>query len=580
MKYPDRAPGGPRGAWVDAPFVIAGLVAAGLVGFAVIWLLGALMGTPVRGLGDAIDVIRSWWWLAVCIVAALMGAGIAVGAIVRRRRSGVRLRRQFRELVGMANAAEVRRVGGGRAVRSRARVLRPTLRAPVLADVAYEEGKHRGRPVFSTVEDSTLVLGPPRSGKGFHVVINRVLDAVGAVVTTSTRPDNLVVALEARAAAGRPVAVFDPEQLATGVEGGARWSPVRGCEDARTAAVRARGLAAAGFPAAGENQIWQTMAASGLRCLLHAAALEGLGAREVYRWSQSPGRARPAVDILTSHSGAVPGWGEELAAMLDQDPRTRDSAWLGVRQSLSGLGDPRVLEAVSPGPGEGLDPGELIGARGVLFMIGTAQGAVTSAPLITALIEDVVQTAKQIAAATPGSRVDPPLTLVLDEAANYALPSLGQLMSEGGGSGISTMAVLQSLAQARHAWGADEAQAIWDAATVKLVLGGSANAETLRDISALVGERDEMTTTATRDSSWSLRPVSTSESVRRVAILSPEQVRRLPFGMALLMLRSAPPAIIDLRPWTARRDAKELQAAAGRTAQLIETAHQRRHPPA
>ena len=46
-------------------------------------------------------------------------------------------------------------------------------------------------------------------------------------------------------------------------------------------------------------------------------------------------------------------------------------------------------------------------------------------------------------------------------------------MSEGGGTGITTIAVLQSLAQARAKWGRDEAEAIWDSAIVKIVLGGS-----------------------------------------------------------------------------------------------------------
>ena len=37
------------------------------------------------------------------------------------------------------------------------------------------------------------MLGPPRSGKGLHLVINAILDAPGAVITTATRPDNIAV---------------------------------------------------------------------------------------------------------------------------------------------------------------------------------------------------------------------------------------------------------------------------------------------------------------------------------------------------------------------------------------------------
>jgi len=96
--------------------------------------------------------------------------------------------------------------------------------------------------LWCSVEDSALLVGPPRMGKGLHLVIPWVLDAPGPVVTTSTRPDTLAVTFHARQARG-PVSVFDPQRLA-GLADGLRWSPVRGCETPRTALVRARGLAA------------------------------------------------------------------------------------------------------------------------------------------------------------------------------------------------------------------------------------------------------------------------------------------------------------------------------------------------
>ena len=108
---------------------------------------------------------------------------------------------------------------------------------------------------------------------------------------------------------------------------------------------------------------------------------------------------------------------------------------------------------------------------------------------MAALIEDLIDAARRLAARSPRQRLDPPLALLLDEAANYPLPSLPSLMSEGGGSGITTMAVLQSLAQARDRWGTEAAQAIWDSAIVKIVLGGSSDADDLSDLSRLVGER-------------------------------------------------------------------------------------------
>jgi hypothetical protein len=40
--------------------------------------------------------------------------------------------------------------------------------------------------------------------------------------------------------------------------------------------------------------------------------------------------------------------------------------------------------------------------------------------------------------------------------------------------------------------------------------------------------------------------------------MPPETIRTLPFGTGLVLLRSAPPVVTDLRPWTARRDARQI----------------------
>jgi type IV secretion system protein VirD4 len=97
-----------------------------------------------------------------------------------------------------------------------AKVLRPSLSDPKPCDVGFRLGRGAGVDCWAGVRDSTVLLGPPGSGKGLHVVIPMILDAPGPVITTSTRPDNLAVALRERARRG-PVAVFDPEGLAPGV---------------------------------------------------------------------------------------------------------------------------------------------------------------------------------------------------------------------------------------------------------------------------------------------------------------------------------------------------------------------------
>lgn len=52
--------------------------------------------------------------------------------------------------------------------------------------------------------------------------------------------------------------------------------------------------------------------------------------------------------------------------------------------------------------------------------------------IVSALIEDIVETARQLVNTSIGTRLDSSLALILDEEANYPLPSLGALVNEGG----------------------------------------------------------------------------------------------------------------------------------------------------
>jgi hypothetical protein len=178
---------------------------------------------------------------------------------------------------GTATRKEVRRAAGARALVARSATLRRSLPRPRPADVGYRLGSARGVACWASVEDSVLVLGPPRSGKGLHLVVPMVLDAPGAVVTTSTRPDNLALTLAKRSGRG-PVMVFDPQGL-DGPPAHApvlHWSLTRGCEAGQVAMARAEALVPSAGSAGVENSnFWRAQALSATRCLLHAAALDG-----------------------------------------------------------------------------------------------------------------------------------------------------------------------------------------------------------------------------------------------------------------------------------------------------------------
>lgn len=499
----------------------------------------------------------AYWSAVVLLLLAVAGVSWWVWQVMSRHQQDVA--RNPRRRPGTATAHDVAATASRRALLKRANTLRPSLTQPRPCEVGYLVGRAHGREVWTSVEDSTLVLGPPRSGKGLHVVINAILDAPGPVIATSTRPDNLAATITWRQRQG-PVAVFDPQRLAQGVPAGLRWSPVRGCEDPLVAMIRATGLASAtGLSAGGVEGggFWEGKTRTALQTLLHAAALDRRTPRELYAWTLNPSLASDAVNILASAPGAAEGWADSLESMIHADPRTRDSIWMGVSLALSCLADPRVVDAVSPADGEHFDPIDFLSDNGTLYLLATGAGSGAAWPLVAAFVEDLVETARHLAARAPGARLDPPLLLALDEIGNLApLPSLPTLMAEGGGTGITTMPVLQSLSQARDKWGEHAAGAIWDAAIVKIILGGTAAARDLQDLSTLIGEREERHDTHIVGDYGSR---SLQRSTHRVPIMPPDAVRTLPFGTGLVLPRATPPIVTDLRPWTARDDATALR---------------------
>lgn len=504
-----------------------------------------------------------YWVIVVVLATILMLVMLTIvwALFVSKRRKTEDPHR----LAGLPTGRAAIRTAGTKALVARAAILRPsTHRRKVRAtNVGYLLGRVGRKNVWLSVEDSLLALGPPRSGKGMNCVVPMILEAPGAVVATSLFTDNIALTMRQRARLG-PISVFAPS-VGRQLPSAMRWSPIRGCQEPDVAQLRATALAAGSARGVENASFWRDKTHQALYPMLHAAAISGATTSDFDRWCSGPAIAEEALSVLRDHPRAVPGWADKLDEIISADPRTRDNLWAGVVQATKSLSNPNVLAACSASADEQFDPDRFLAESGTLYVIGDDKGV--DGPLVAALIEDIFSAAKRIANASPGNRLDPPLLLMLDEAANIAyLPSLPTMVSAGGGRGVTTVNIWQSRAQARDRWGPDAEGAIWGASTVKLIFGGLSDAQDLQDLSVLVGTREERTNTSSRNDDGT-RSISTS--THEVSIMRPEQIATLPKGVALMVHPGQRPALVDLIPYTNRQYADVIAADQQTTAALL-----------
>jgi type IV secretory pathway TraG/TraD family ATPase VirD4 len=419
-----------------------------------------------------------------------------------------------------------------------------------------------GAALFAKSEDYILAVGVPRVGKGEGFVIPAVLRHKGSAVVTATRHDTYMDTAGARERIG-PVYVFDPQGLVPYAEK-LRWNPVKGCEVPQKAILRARGFAGfAGVGAAvdGGGAYWEQVAASIIRSYLHAAALEGLGVEQLLDWSRRPA-AREPVHILSRHPDAARGWDEDLAASTEVDPRHRDSIWATVRRAFDCFADPMVLEATRVDH-DTFDPVTFLDQHGTIYLMGSPGAQHSVAPIVAALIEDIVDVARHQAAASVTRRLESGLVLMLDECANIApLGDLPKLVAELGGLGITTAVILQSVASARTIWGEAGERALRDLANITLVWGGQKDIAFLEEISRLAGEHDELIETVTHNDTGK----SSSWTPRRMAVLAIEDIANLDPYHAVVVSPHLRPRIAHLRSWRQERALTALVESARSTA--------------
>ena len=402
---------------------------------------------------------------------------------------------------------------------------------------------------------SLVVIGPTQSGKTTSLAVPAILGWRGPVLAASVKSDLLRHTLGTRTREGQ-VWCIDP----TGSTGArvSTWSPLTDCGQWREACRAAAELceAAKGEGTTADGEFWYATAAKLLAPLFVAAALDRRTMADVVQW------------VDTQEVGEVAGILERTApaevlhaaqATWCRDDRTRSAIYTTAETVLAPFAHPPL----GPASGGSFEPRHLLGGSNTLYLCAPAHDQRRLRGYFTALTQAVLSCAFTHATKS-GRPLDPPLLVVLDEAAHIApLPELDGLAATCASHGIQIVTVWQDLAQVRGRYGA-RAPTVLNNHRAKLFLPGIADPDTLEYASRLIGDEEAPQPSVTRDPSGRRSTTSTT-SPRR--LLPPESLRCLERGRAVLVYGTLPPARLQLRPWWAqvhRRRRSRIRAGRGR----------------
>ena len=383
---------------------------------------------------------------------------------------------------------------------------------------------------FARPERAVLLLGPPRSGKTSAVIIPAVLAHQGPAIVTSTKPDVARATMRARAGDGR-VWMFDPTGASrppAGLEQ-LRWSPVTSALTWDGAIVMARAMTATVGVGTTDRSHWANRAQALLAPLLHAAAVHGTSMETVVDWVMRHELDQPGMLLEDQRSSRL-AFGS-LVGLLNTEDRERSSIFSAAADALQAYTSEGAL-ATARDPN--FDPAAFIASGDTVYIYAPAEDQAAVAPVVCGLLAEVRRETYRAHAA--GHRTHRVL-FALDEVANIApLQELPQIASEGGGQGLTLLAALQDLSQARARWG-KAADGFLTLFGTKLLLPGIADTTTLEAVSTMLGEYDRQVISRTSDASLFSDPGKRTRTVstQRTRVLSPGDIAGIPAGEGLYL---------------------------------------------
>ena len=416
-----------------------------------------------------------------------------------------------------------------------------------------------GRRLIATERaQSVIVIGPTQSRKTSGFAVPAIMGWEGPVIAASVKSDLLEDTIDHRSVVGA-VWCFDPSG-STGVAS-ATWSPLpasRTWPGARRAAAALTEVAKSSAGSMTDGDFWYATATRMLGPLLFAAAFGGGDMDDVIRWVDT--QEEDEVLNLLEATGVEPAL-HVARSLFGKEERQRSSIYTTVEtilepfaglvssprsfQSAPTWADPASLGAYPPADRE-IDPATLLHGTNTLYLCAPAHDQRRLMPLYVSVIRQIVEYAYDHVSRSRRP-LEPPLLIVLDEAANIApLSDLDSLAATAAGHGIQLVTIWHDMAQIQARFG-QRSTTVVNNHRAKLFLSGISDPSTLDYASHLIGEEEVVLPSVTLGGRGSNGGPSTthSQSVRRLA--APDVLRRTPPGEAVLLYGDLPPARLRLR---------------------------------
>lgn len=407
-------------------------------------------------------------------------------------------------------------------------------------------GRVGSKLVAAEINQSVIVLGPTQSGKTTGLAIPAILEWEGPVLATSVKSDLLRDTLEMRQNQD-DVWIYDPTSSTS--QGCSGWSPLASCGTWHGAQKTASWLAEAapsGSTGLSDAEFWYQSAAKLLAPLMFAAARSDASIADVVRWVN----LQEQREVLKALQGADQGAIDAAQASFKRDVRQKSSVYTTAETVLAAYEDPIVAKSAEVND---ISPQAFLdrGSRKTLFVVAPSHEQRRLRPLFETLLHTIISYAYE--RASQDGPLNPPLLLVLDEAANIApLRNLDALASTAAGHGIQLVSIFQDLAQISNIY-RDRAQTVVNNHRAKIIASGISDTQTLEYASRLLGDEEILQASITRGAQGSR---STTESTSLRSLAPANVLRGIRPGEGVLVYGHLPPARLRLRPWFQERGLK------------------------